>query len=209
MNICVFGADGRTGVEVVRYSKDKGYNVTAFVYNKNAKDYLPENIKIVQGDVLKYEDVRNAISESDAVISVIGHIKNSDPLMQTKGIQNIVKAMKETGVKRIISLTGTGVRINGDTPSLLDKLLNMALKIIDPKRIIDGIEHAKVLQNSNLDWTIVRVLKLSQKDKVFKDYKITQGGPAEFPTSRKKIARILIDLISDTYHIHKMPIVSK
>jgi len=128
--------------------------------------------------------------------------------MQTKGIQNITKAMQEKGLKRIISLTGTGVRVDGDTPSLLDKILNLIVKIVDPKRVNDGIEHAKVLQISNLDWTIVRVLKLSQSDDTFTDYKLTEHGPAEFPTKRKKLVKVLVDLIEDQKYIKKMPIIS-
>jgi putative NADH-flavin reductase len=209
MNISIFGADGRTGIEVVRYAQDKGHNVTAFVYNKNSETLFPEGIKIIQGNVLQYEEVRGAINGSDAIISVVGHIKGSDPLMQTKGMKNIVNAMQECGVKRVLSLTGTGVRIDGDKPSFLDRILNMAVGFVDPNRLRDGIEHAKILQNSNLDWTIVRVLKLSKSDKPFKDYELTNGGPAEPLTSRKKVARALVDLVGDRKFIHKMPVISK
>ncbi len=209
MNISIFGADGRTGVEVVRYAQDKGHNVTAFVYNKNSKTLFPEGIKIIQGNVLQYEEVHSAINGSNAVISVVGHIKGSDPLMQTKGMQNIVNAMQECGIKRVLSLTGTGVRIDGDKPSFLDRILNIAIGFVDPDRVRDGIEHAKILQNSNLDWTIVRVLKLSKSDKPFKDYELTDGGPAEQLTSRKKVARVLVDLVGDQKFIQKMPVISR
>jgi putative NADH-flavin reductase len=209
MNICIFGADGRTGVETVLCAKAKGYNVTAFVYNDNAKKYLPQDIKIICGNVLNYEDVEKAVVGADAVISVVGHIKNSDPLMQTKGIKNITKAMQEHGIKRILSLTGTGVRIANDKPSLIDYILNIAVKIVDPARVIDGIKHAEVLQNSNLEWTIVRVLKLSKSDKNFNGYELTEHGPAELPTPRKKVARVLVDLIEDRNYINKMPVITK
>ena len=93
MKICIFGADGRSGVEVVNYAKEKGYEVSAFVYGDSSNKFFPENIKIIQGDVMNYEDVLSAIGEVGAVISVLGHIKGSDNRMQTKGIENIVKAM--------------------------------------------------------------------------------------------------------------------
>lgn len=38
MNICIFGAGGRTGVEVVRYAQEKGYRVAAFVYSESSKN---------------------------------------------------------------------------------------------------------------------------------------------------------------------------
>ena len=209
MKICIFGADGRTGTEVVNYAKNKGYDVTAFVYRKKTTRGLSQDIKIVQGNILNYEDVYNVLKDTDVVISTVGHIKNSDPLMQTKGITNIIKAMQELQIKRVISLTGTGVRINGDKPSILDKILNIAVKIIDPNRVTDGVEHAKVMQNSNLEWTIVRVLKLNQSEKEPGDYRLTEHGPAEFPTNRKKVAKVLVDLIQDKNFIQKMPIISK
>jgi len=208
MKVCVFGAGGRTGVEVVKYAMSVGYSVTAVVYDDNAKEYLPADVEIIQGDVLNYHDVERAVRGAGAVISVVGHIKGSDPLMQTKGMTNIVRAMNEAGVVRVLSLTGTGVRIDGDTPSVLDQILNVAVRLIDPKRVKDGIEHARVLQHSDLEWTVVRVLKLSKSELPITDYVLTEGGPAEQLTSRKKVAHVLVDLLEDQKFICKMPVVS-
>ena len=164
MKICIFGADGRTGKEVVKIALDQGHEVVAFVYSKKAKEFLPESVVIKVGDVMDLNDVKSAMIDADSVISVIGHIKDSDPLMQTKGITNITQSMKDLKIERIISLTGTGVRFDGDKPSILDKLANIIIKFIDRERIIDGIKHADVLKESNLNWTILRVLKLSQQN---------------------------------------------
>jgi len=208
MKICIFGADGRTGVEVLQYARNKGYEIVAFVYNENSLKFTNDDIEIIKGDVLDYEQVLRACSGVDAVVSALGHIKGSDPLMQTKGITNIVRAMKENNTRRIISLTGTGVRVPEDAPSFIDRILNFTIKIIDPERIKDGIAHAKVLQDSDLDWTIVRVLKLSNSPKINQKYRLTTGGPAELHTSRKKVAQVLVDLIEDKNYIRKMPVVS-
>ncbi len=208
MKICIFGADGRTGVEVVNYAKQQGFDVTAFVYSDAINKYFPNGVSIKKGDVMNYEAVLEALKDSQGVISVVGHIKGSDALMQTKGITNIVRAMEELGIKRVLSLTGTGARIEGDTPSIIDKVLNYIVGIIDPERINDGVQHLKILQNSHSDWTVVRVLKLGDSNIEVVNYKLTDGGPAELQTSRKKIAKILIDLISNDTYIKKAPVVS-
>ncbi len=208
MKICVFGADGRTGVEVVNYAVEQSFDVVAFVYTNNSNIYFPKNVSIKQGNVMNYGNVEEALKATDAVISVLGHIKNSDPLMQTKGITNIVQAMKNLGIQRVLSLTGTGARTEGDTPSLIDMFLNFVVTRVDPDRMHDGVEHVKVLQNSRLDFTVVRVLTLSKSDKECKNYKLTDGGPAELHTSRKKVAHVLVDLINNKTYIGKLPIIS-
>jgi putative NADH-flavin reductase len=208
MKISIIGAGGRTGIEVVKYAKEKGFDVIAFVHSENSNKYFPAGIEIKTGDVLDYDKVISAIKGTEVVVSVLGHTRGSDPLMQTKGMENIVMAMKELGIKRILSLTGTGARTEGDSPSITDIFLNFIIKLVDPDRIKDGIEHVKVLKNSELDWTIIRVLKLTNNDKVISNYKLTDGGPAELLTNRKKVARVLVDLVSDGSCIHKLPVIS-
>lgn len=207
MRICIFGADGRTGREVVHQSLLDGHQVTAFVYNQDLKLNDP-HINVIQGDVLNQDDVMRATMDADAVISVVGHIKDSDPLMQTKGITHIINAMKIHNVQRLVSLTGTGVRQSEDSPSPLDRILNILVSLVDPERIKDGIQHAQVAKESGLDWTIVRVLKLTNHNWTG-SYRLTHGGPAERTTPRKKVARILVDLASSQDYIHQMPVSSK
>jgi hypothetical protein len=208
MKICIFGADGRTGVEVVNYAKALGFEVVAFVFSDASSTYFSGDVIIKKGNVMDYESVRDALQGSEAVISVLGHIKGSDPLMQTKGITNITRAMKECGITRILSLTGTGARAENDTPSLVDKVLNVLVAIVDPDRVNDGIGHVKVLQDSGLDFTVVRVLKLSKSNAEAKIYRLTEGGPAELLTSRKKVAKVLVDLINNKTYVGKLPVIS-
>lgn len=209
MTICIFGAEGRSGVEVVKQALSRGHQVTAFVYDKKSLAYIPDGAKVYLGNILNYNEVLNAIDRVDAVISVVGHVKNSDPRMQTKGIRNIILAMKEKGVRRVVSLTGTGVRQPGDKPSMADYLANFAIKIIDPERIRDGIEHAEALGRSGLNWTILRVLKLSNSAWSPTDFRLTTGGPAENITPRQKAACILVSLASSNDFVGSMPIVSR
>lgn len=209
MRICIFGADGRTGREVVTQALSRGHQVTACVYQKPDNEAFFESADVRVGNVLDESFVMSALEGSDAVVSVIGHIKGSDPYMQTKGIKNIIKGMKTQEISRIVSLTGTGVRIEGDTPSLLDKLGNIFISIVDSARVQDGIAHFEALKTSSLDWTVLRVLKLSQSDKEISEYCLTEHGPAENLTSRKKAARALVDLVVGDQYTGKAPVVSK
>ncbi len=206
--ICVFGADGRTGIQVVTTAVADGHSVVAFVYSNEHSDLFGESVQVIQGDILNQAAVTEAVAGIDAVISVVGHIKNTDPLMQTKGIRNVINAMNIHGVKRLISLTGTGARISGDTPSPVDRLLNMIIKKIDPERINDGEKHIVALQESDLDWSVLRVLKLTDA-KFSGKYNLTEHGPVEFTTAREKVARIMIDLATSDDYVHKMPISSE
>jgi len=209
MKLCIFGADGRTGVEVVWYAKACGFEVVAFVYGDDSNSYFPSGVEIRKGNVLEYTAVLEAMRGTDAVISVLGHIKGSDPFMHTKGITNIVRAMQELGLKRVISLTGTGVRVLGDRISSPDRILNILVTLLNPEAMHDAVEHAKVLQQSGLDYTILRVLKLSKNQKEGTSYKLTDGGPVELLTSRKKVAKVLVDLVHDVEYVGKLPVISR
>jgi putative NADH-flavin reductase len=208
MKICVLGAGGRTGVEVVNAAGRLGFNVVAFVYSDRARRDFPMDTVVKKGNVMEYDSLLEAVRGVDAVISVIGHVKGSDPFMQTKGMVNLVKAMEAASIKRVLSLTGTGARVMGDEPSILDKALNCIVAKVDPERIKDGVEHIEVLRKSGLDWTVVRVLKLGKNRKEIKKYRLTDGGPAEPLTSRKKAAKVLVELVGQEEYFGKFPIIS-
>jgi hypothetical protein len=116
--------------------------------------------------------------------------------------------MEKHGVDRIISLTGSGVRIKGDRVSLLDRALNIPLKIVDKSRIDDGIKHYHVLKSSKVNWTMLRVLKLTNQNKT-EDYILTSGGPAKLTISRKTVAKIMVELAEKDEWQKASPVVTK
>ncbi len=208
MTLCIFGADGRTGKEVLQYALGENHDVVACVFHAVPDGYFARGVVVREVDIRNYDSVKDVLHDCGAVISVVGHIRGSHPRMQTDGMKNIVRAMEELGVKRILSLTGTGARAEGDTPSRIDRILNVLVERIDPDRIHDGRKHVEVLKASSLDWTVVRVLKLSSSGRDVTGYRLTPGGPAELMTSRKKVAKILVDLVPDTQYVRMLPVVS-
>lgn len=205
MTVAVLAANGRSGQAFVAAALAAGMQVRAGVHGTST---LPvhNNCVNIPCDATNSEDVERLITGSDAVVSLIGHTPRSRGNVQTDAIKTVVNAMTKLGIQRIISLTGTGVRALGDTPSMIDKLATLFIATIDPQRVRDGIEHAKVLQASQLDWTIVRVLKLTNgahEGRV--GFSLT--GPAEIATPRARVAAAIIQLLQDATHIHAMPII--
>lgn len=203
MKIAVIGACGKTGKLVCQEAINRGHEVFGL-----ARSECPDlKIKFVQGDALMLDDITKTIKDCDVVISVIGHVKLREFNTQTTAIKNIIKAMNNQDIKRIISLTGSGVRVKGDKISLIDRLLNIPLKIVDSSRIKDGVDHYNCLVNSNLNWTVLRVLKLTNQDKIA-PYKLTAGGPPKIFVPRATVAKILVDLAEANDWPKSAPVVS-
>ena len=203
--VALFGADGRSGRVCVDALLSAGYSVRAGVHSGTLEKR--ERLSQYNCNVMKPADVTALVKGSSVIVSLIGHGKNSPKDLQTTAMKNILKATKNNKNTRIISLTGTGVRQPGDRPSLIDRILNFTIKLIDPDRIQDGIEHAKLLQNSSADWTIVRVLKLTKGSHLGEPV-LTLGGPAEIFTPRARVAAAIEKKKkNDSFH-RQSPVVS-
>jgi len=153
MKILVIGATGRLGSHLVTAALEKGHEVTAFARNMDDQDSGHPNLKLFKGDVMYQSLIEAALPGHDAVLSVIGIRKFSGPItLLSKGIGNITGAMKKTGVNRLLTVTGAGIlqdsenRLIMETLSFPPNLQNISL---DHRRVF------RVLESSNLDWTIV------------------------------------------------------
>ena len=204
--IGVIGANGRTGKICVEKLLDKGYGVKAAVHTHNTIRPHP-NLTVHTVDGANPNQVNDWVAGCDTVVSLIGHSRKSASWVQTETTQSLVAACKQHNIQRLISLTGTGVRFSGDQPSVIDRFLNFVIAKIDPNRIADGISHAEVLKQSDLEWTIVRVLKLTNGPA--QSYTLSQSGPARLFTARYTIAEVVCDLLASNIFLRQAPIIRK
>lgn len=205
MKIAVFGASGKTGQVFVRLAHEQGHKVTAAVRSPGLYE-SPEKVKVLKCDVSNEKEIAKVIGGQDAIVSFLGHGRNSPPLLQTNAMQEITAAMKRFNVSRIVSLTGTGVRFPGDLISFTDWFMNGVINLIDHKRIIDGKLHVKTLQESGLDWSVIRVLKLT--DGIFQPNALTLHGPAKLLVSRETVSKTVLDLLNHKGFMQQSPIIS-
>jgi putative NADH-flavin reductase len=157
MKILVFGATGGTGTQVVQQALDKGFEVTAFVRNPEKLKISNASLKVVQGDVLQQTSIDKIIGGHDAVICCLGAPAAKAGQLRSDGTKNIINAMQQNGVQRLICQTSLGF---GDSEIVLNYTPFVFRKIIAPyllkKTFADHLLQETFVKQSNLNWTIVR-----------------------------------------------------
>lgn len=206
MKIAVIAANGRSGQTFVEKALGSSHQVRAGVLGKS---FLPEhpNLTTINCDATNPDEVKELIHGCDAVVSLIGHVKGSEPDVQTKAIKVIISTLETEKISRLVSLTGTGVRFPGDRVTLLDRFLNLGVRVVDPERVKDGKDHAKALQKSDLDWTLIRVLKLQNTTP--KPFILKESGPPKTIVSREEVASAILEVLENHSFIKKAPIITK
>jgi putative NADH-flavin reductase len=206
MKIAVIAASGRSGKIFVEQALAAGHSVRAGVHRTN--NLTPhERLEIVSCDATNASDLTRLLGGQDAVVSLIGHVKGSPPRVQTDAMRTAVNVMQQLGLKRVVSLTGTGVRFPGDKITLVDRILNLGISTIDPARVEDGREHVQVLKQSNLDWTVIRVLKLqSTKPRPFA---LRAQGPTKWYVGRQEVAQSILQVLETNSFIKQAPIIGQ
>lgn len=171
--VIIIGASGSLATVVIEeLKKQNDVALTLFARNKN-RISNPGNAKTIEGEANNYNDVKNAIAGQDIVyVNLAGNLGGMS--------KNIIKAMQETGVKRIIAISSIGIF---DTPMK---------PVLKPYRALsDNIE------NSGLDYTILRPDWFTNANEI--DYVLTRKGEPEIgqAISRKSIAVFVGELVKD------------
>lgn len=181
-NIIILGASGSLAKYVIEKLKtENDIHLTLFLRNKKRLHNLDvSGCTVVEGDVLNYNTLKDAIQRQDIVyVNLAGDLG--------KMATNIVKAMNETGVKKIIFISSIGIYPEG-----MDSHNQPVSGILKSYR-----EAADIIEASDLDYTILRPTWFTNVDEV--DYEITHKGEPEKGSviSRKSIAAFVSEIINN------------
>ncbi|HQD09639.1 MAG TPA: NAD(P)H-binding protein [Flavihumibacter sp.] len=171
--VIVIGATGSLAKQVIETAADReNIQLTLFVRNKRRLPNTWQKLyEVIEGDAMEYESIEKAITGHDVVyVNLAG---NLEPMAM-----NIVKAMKETGVNRIIAISSIGIY---NTP---------VKSVLLPYRKL-----ADIVENSGLTYTILRPDWFTDADEI--DYTITKKGEPEIgrAISRKSIATFVTTIL--------------
>jgi uncharacterized protein YbjT (DUF2867 family) len=199
MQIAVFGATGGTGREVVRQALEQGHTVRALVRDPAKLPVQHPHLTVLQGNVLTPADVIETLTGCDAVVVSLGNTPNNPATVVSDGTANILRAMQEQGIRRVIVVTSLGV---GDSkrqvPFFFSLLAATALRGV----MADKETQEQLVRASGLDWTIVRPGGLvdgpptgkvtTGLDKRIKAGQVTRGDVAAFVLAQ----------LTDTTYLH-------
>ncbi len=173
-NVLIIGATGSLATVVIdQLENQDDVRLTLFVRNKQRLTSI-RNSKVIQGDAMNYDDVKTAVMGQDIVyVNLAGNLE-----AMTK---NIVRAMLEVGVKRIIAISSIGIYIVPLKPVLI------------PYRKL-----ADIIEASGLAYTILRPDWFTNDDEI--NYALTNKGEPETGTaiSRRSIAAFVTSLIEQS-----------
>jgi len=111
-SLLVLGATGFVGRPLTESLVLKGHDVRCLVRNpKRAKELLPAEANLIEGNVLNFEDVTDASRDMDIIYYLVHSIPSGEKEFEKLDIQaaqNVASAATENKVKRIIYLGGLG-----------------------------------------------------------------------------------------------------
>ena len=160
--ILLLGATGKVGREVLQKLLAANKTVTVLVRDAG-KLPVDKNLTVLEGDALSEADLRRALSGVEAVISVLGHSRNSPENLLSHSLRRVIKVAETPERLRIVTMAG--VRAEADRPGLFDRFVNLMLKTFSGKEYRDWYALEEVLRNSKTPWTIVRAPRIVEEAK--------------------------------------------
>jgi len=208
--IALFGATGKTGRHVLAQALEAGHRVRALARQPESIATTHQHLTVVAGDVLDAAAVGETVRGADVVVSVFGQVKGSPHTLQTQGTQHIVDAMREEGIRRVISLSGGGLPAEQhDRPKTPDRIIRWLLKRLSPQVLADAEGHLAVLRVSGLDWTVARGPRLTDAPATG-SYRVGWVGVnASTQIARADLAAFILTQLDDTSFVHELPFVSR
>jgi putative NADH-flavin reductase len=206
MKILVLGGTGRTGRIFIKLAADAGHQVTAIIRNKEKADI--SGVNYIEGSPTDLKLVSEAIRGMDAAVVSVNINRTSDspfakivsPLtIISDSVNTLIEAMKIQGVRRVVSVSASGVGDSWKDMPFIGRLFIRNTKIW--KAYLDHDRQEKALRGSNLDWTIVRPVMLTDKDDA--SYKITDARATAPKISRKGVAKFILDSIEQEKYIRE------
>lgn len=152
-NVVLIGASGFVGTAILNELLSRGHQVTALVRNPDKVTKCHPGLRVIKADVSDVPAIAGVARGKDAVISAYNPgWKNPGIYEETlRNYPLIVKAVKQSGVKRLLCVGGAGTLFC--TPGL---------RVVDsgaiPAEIMDGVKSLgefylnTLLPEKELDW---------------------------------------------------------
>jgi putative NADH-flavin reductase len=209
MRIAVFGGTGPTGRLVIERALSQGDEVVAFARDTTKLPTGNQHLTVVRGQLTDDASIERTIAGADLVISTLGPRARQKGQPIAAGMSKIVAAMRRQGVRRMVITSTASASDPLDRAQLKFRLLVGVIRTFARDAYEDVVATARVVRDSDLDWTITRLALLKNgpaKGKVRTGY----TGRGEIGTSvvRADLAAFVLDEAKHAAHLHQAPMVT-
>lgn len=208
MKLTIFGSTGGTGQQVVTQALSQGHELTVLVRNPDKLRQREKILHVIQGDVMDLAQVKHAIQGQDGVLCNLGSPPADQNGVRTKGTENIISAMEQTGTKRLVCQSALGV---GDSRTLLPFHYTYLIVPLFLRHVFaDHATQEKLIKKSGLDWVIVRPAILTDEEQTGSyQYDISANiKTISLKISRADVADFMLRQLTDDTWLHKTPYIS-
>jgi putative NADH-flavin reductase len=207
MKLMIIGANGTVGTQLLLQALGRGYQVRAFVRNAEKINSIQHgNLEVCIGDVFNVSDISRNIKQVDAVLCALGDGRIGR--VRAAGTKNIIAAMTENRVRRLICQTTLGC---GDSRGNLNFfwrriMFGWFLK----KAFVDHELQEQYVLSSELEWTVVRPSAFAKGIFTGK-YQHGFGGDQtglQLKITPADVASFMLDQLNTNQYLHKTTSIS-
>lgn len=215
-HIAIFGGSGRTGREIIKQALTLKYKVTALVRNTDSIGLTHPNLLLLEGTPERLSDVEKTLSGATCVMVALNISRRSDfPWAQVitpenllrNAMKNIVHAMEEQQISRIITISAWGVY---DSYQEIDPILKFLINYSKIGVTYKGHEEQEqLLRNSDLNWTAVRPVNLKNNTQ-FKQIieRHNNSNKLNMTVGRNDVAKYMLEILNNSDYFKQAPAIS-
>jgi putative NADH-flavin reductase len=216
VKLTIFGATGGTGACLVEQAVAAGHEVTAVVRDPGrlavsprlaaAGSYAAADraggdrplLRIVTADVMDPAMISPTVAGADAVLSAVGPHGTGPTTVSGHSARSIIGAMRASGVRRLITVSGSIVTDAGEGPFMRFLVKPLARRTALRHVCADMRRGEDEVRESSLDWTIMRPPRLTGGPTTG-TYRtaLDRNLPRGYAVSRADLAACMLALITD------------
>jgi putative NADH-flavin reductase len=215
MHLTIVAATGGIGRELVRQALAAGHDVTAVVRDPGK---VSDPVRVVRADLAQPDPaiLESAVKDADAVLSGLGARTTAEAGVAERGTRAVVDAMHATGVRRLVVVSAAPI---GAVPSparphpprhdpgdgfFMRQLGAPFARTAFRTHYADLARMEDVVRASDLDWTISRPPKLTDKP-LTGHYRTALGRNVRggFSVSRADVAHQMLHCLTQPETVHQ------
>lgn len=165
MKLAIFGGTGPLGQQLVQQALDANNEVVVLARTPAKLEIQHPNLTVQQGDVLNPDDVSRTVKGADVVLSALGIRRLGYNTTVSEGTRNIINAMEQHEVCRLLSVSSVGVAESRPQAKTMGFLYHRILiPFVIGQSFEDKARQEQVIRDSNVQWTIVRPSSMINDD---------------------------------------------